>query len=181
MITRSDNEAARRLWADLGCADEAVVGGAGARTTLQHAGDAWADKGGGTSGAIWGEMLVALGMALGDDAAVDAASVGAGVARMKDAVMSFGKATVGDKTMIDAIVPFADRLNERLEAGDGLVAAWTDAAQTATSAAEATAQLTAKLGRARSHGDKSLGTPDPGAVSFALITHTVLDILKEDD
>ncbi|UYO97718.1 dihydroxyacetone kinase family protein [Microbacterium sp. M28] len=162
-------------------AEEAVAGGAGALTTLHHAGDAWADKGGGTSGAIWGEMLVALGTALGDDAEVDADAVGAGVARMKDAVMSFGKATVGDKTMIDAIVPFADRLTERLEAGDELVPAWTDAAALATEAAEATANLTAKLGRARSHGDKSLGTPDPGAVSFALITHTVLDILKGDD
>ncbi|WP_243229729.1 dihydroxyacetone kinase family protein [Microbacterium sp. CIAB417] len=162
-------------------AAEAVDGAAGARTTLQHAGDAWADKGGGTSGAIWGEMLVALGTALGDDARVDSAAVGTGVARMKDAVMSFGKATVGDKTMIDAIVPFADRLAEGLDAGDDLVTAWTAAAETATEAAEATAQLTAKLGRARSHGDKSLGTPDPGAVSFALITHTVLDILKGDD
>ncbi|MFK4762699.1 dihydroxyacetone kinase family protein [Microbacterium sp. ZW T5_45] len=159
-------------------AREAVQKNAGARTALHHAGDAWADKGGGTSGAIWGEMLVALGTALGDEAAVDRQAVGAGVARMKDAVMSFGKATVGDKTMIDAIVPFADRLSERLSAGGDLVSAWTDAADTATAAAEATANLTAKLGRARSHGDKSLGTPDPGAVSFALITHTVLDVLK---
>src|SRR5690606_8825333 len=52
-------------------------GGAGAQTLLKLAGDAWADKGGGTSGAIWGEMLVALGAVLGDEAAVDAAAVGA--------------------------------------------------------------------------------------------------------
>ena len=159
----------------------AAAAGAGARTTLQQAGDAWADKGGGTSGAIWGEMLVALGASLGDDAAVDADAVGAGVARMKDAVMSFGKATVGDKTMIDAIVPFADRLGERLADGAGLIDAWTDAVQAAHDAAQATAQLTAKLGRARSHGDKSLGTPDPGAVSFALIARTVLHVLEGDD
>ncbi len=162
-------------------ASRAIAAGAGARTAIQQAGDAWADKGGGTSGAIWGEMLVALGDALGDDADVDAAALGTGVGRMKDAVMSFGRATVGDKTMIDAIVPFADRLGERLESGDGLVEAWTQAAQAATEAAQATADLAARLGRARAHGDKSLGTPDPGAVSFALITHTVLDILKGDD
>jgi dihydroxyacetone kinase len=41
--------------------------------------------------------------------------------------------------------------------------------------------MTARLGRARSHGDKSLGTPDPGAVSFALSTQTVLDVLKENN
>jgi len=167
--------------AAVAAASSAAERGAGARTVLHHAGDAWADKGGGTSGAIWGEMLVALGDALGDEAPVDAAAVGAGIGRMKDAVMSFGKATVGDKTMIDAIVPFADRLAERLAEGAGLVEAWTDAAQTAEDAAQATARLTARLGRARSHGDKSIGTPDPGAVSFALITRTVLDILKGDD
>ncbi|MGB4137669.1 MAG: DAK2 domain-containing protein, partial [Microbacterium sp.] len=133
------------------------------------------------SGAIWGEMLVALGMALGDDSEVDAESCARGVARMKDAVMSFGKAQPGDKTMIDAIVPFADHLVQRVADGAGLVEAWSDAADVSTAAAQATADLTAKLGRARSHGDKSLGTPDPGAVSFALITHTVLDILKGDD
>ncbi|MFK4788959.1 dihydroxyacetone kinase family protein [Microbacterium sp. ZW T5_56] len=162
-------------------AAEVLSRGAGARTVLHHAGDSWADIGGGTSGAIWGEMLVALGESLGDDAAVGAAEVGAGVGRMKDAVMSFGKATVGDKTMIDAIVPFADALAEHLTAGAGLTEAWESAADTASAAAEATAQLTARLGRARAHGDKSLGTPDPGAISFALITHTVLDILQKEN
>ncbi|GGD61860.1 dihydroxyacetone kinase family protein [Microbacterium murale] len=158
-----------------------VADGAGARTTLQQAGDAWADKGGGTSGAIWGEMLVALGATLGDDDDVDTARVAAGITAMKDAVMSFGKATVGDKTMIDAIVPFADRLAELVDAGAELVDAWTDAAGTADAAAKATSDLTAKLGRARAHGDKSIGTPDPGAVSFALIARTVLDTLKGND
>lgn len=162
-------------------ASAAVTGGAGARTALQQAGDAWADQGGGTSGAIWGEMLVALGATLGDDGDVDAAKIAAGITAMKDAVMSFGKAKVGDKTMIDAIVPFADRLAELVGSGAELADAWTDAADTADAAAKATADLTAKLGRARAHGDKSLGAPDPGAVSFALITYTVLDILKGND
>ncbi|MCS3842921.1 dihydroxyacetone kinase family protein [Microbacterium sp. AK031] len=155
--------------------------GAGARTALQQAGDAWADKGGGTSGAIWGEMLVALGATLGDDDDVDAARTAAGVTAMKDAVMSFGKAKVGDKTMIDAIVPFADRLADLVDSGADLISAWADAAGAADQAAKDTADLTAKLGRARSHGDKSIGTPDPGAVSFALIAYTVLDILKGND
>ncbi|MDQ0615481.1 dihydroxyacetone kinase [Microbacterium sp. W4I4] len=162
-------------------AHEAFEIGGGAGGVLQWAADAWADDGGGTSGAIWGEMLAALAVSFGDSAAIDAEQVRVGVLRMKDAVMSFGKAKPGDKTMIDAIVPFADHLDEQVRGGAGLVPAWTDAAAVATEAAEATASLTAKLGRARSHGDKSLGTPDPGAVSFALITHTVLDILKGDD
>ncbi|HTN56454.1 MAG TPA: dihydroxyacetone kinase family protein [Microbacterium sp.] len=162
-------------------AREAAELGGGARGVLQWAADAWADEGGGTSGAIWGEMLAALGASFGDSAPIDAEQVRIGVLRMKDAVMSFGKAKPGDKTMIDAIVPFADHLDEQVRGGADLVQAWTDAVAVATQAADATASLTAKLGRARSHGDKSLGTPDPGAVSFALVTCTVLDILKGDD
>ncbi|KAA9158334.1 dihydroxyacetone kinase family protein [Microbacterium lushaniae] len=162
-------------------ARSAADAGAGARTALQRAGDAWADTGGGTSGAIWGEMLAALGAILGDEDEVTAAAVGDGVVAMKDAVMTFGKAQPGDKTMVDAMVPFADELTTRLGAGDPLGAAWASAAQAATAAAQATAEMTARVGRARAHGEKSVGTPDPGAVSFALVTRTVLENLKEED
>ena len=51
------------------------------------------------------------------------------------------------------------------------------AAEVAEEAARGTAELAAKLGRARAHGDKSIGTPDPGAVSFALVTTTVAEEL----
>ena len=69
----------------------------------------------------------------------------------------------------------------RLDAGDDLRTAWEHAADVATQAAAATAQLTARLGRARSHGDKSLGTPDPGAVSFVLVTQTALTLIQQGD
>jgi len=154
-------------------ARSAAADGAGAGTTLTEAGDAWSDQGGGTSGVIWGRILQTLGRALGDDAPVDAAAVSAAVVEAKDAVMGFGKAQVGDKTMIDAIVPFADDLIQGVAAGATLQDAWQHAATVAEKAAQQTAELAAKLGRARSHGEKSIGTPDPGAVSFALICTTV--------
>ena len=91
--------------------------------------------------------------------------------------MGFGKAQVGDKTMIDAIVPFVDALAGAVGAGRGLGAAWRDAAGVAAQAARDTAQLAAKLGRARSHGDRSIGTPDPGAMSFAMVCTTVSEEL----
>lgn len=158
----------------------AAAAGAGARTTLVRASDAWSDKGAGTSGAIWGVILRTLGNVMGDDAVVDAAVVGAGVKAMSDAVMSFGKAKPGDKTMIDAIVPFADALVQRLDAHEQLPLAWSGATEVAAAAAQATSEMTARLGRARAHGEKSLGTPDPGAVSFTLVAETVLKVLKEE-
>jgi dihydroxyacetone kinase len=151
----------------------AADAGAGAGTTLTEAGDAWSDQGGGTSGVIWGRILQTLGRAFGDDAPVNAAAVSAAVGEARDVVIGFGKAQVGDKTMVDAIVPFADDLGASVGAGRRLRDAWPQAAAVAEQAAQDTAQLAAKLGRARSHGDKSIGTPDPGAVSFALICTTV--------
>ncbi|MDQ0615355.1 dihydroxyacetone kinase [Microbacterium sp. W4I4] len=159
----------------------ALAAGSGLRTTLSAAGDAWSDKGGGTSGAIWGEMLIALGTSLGETSSVTTDSLGAGLTAMKCAVMNFGKAKPGDKTMIDAIVPFVDEFNRRIADGNDLIEAWAQAAHTSTVAADSTAAMAARLGRARTHGDKSLGTPDPGAVSFALVTRTVLNVLKEDN
>ena len=86
--------------------------------------------------------------------------------------MGFGKAQVGDKTMIDAIVPFADDLDRGVAAGAALRGRLAARRGPSPSRPRSgTAQLAAKLGRARSHGDKSIGTPDPGAVSFALVVH----------
>jgi D-erythrulose 4-kinase len=91
----------------------------------------------------------------------------------RTAVKGFGKAQVGDKTMIDAIVPFVDDLTDGIGAGRSLQEAWQHAAGVAEQAAQDTAQPAAKLGRVRSYGDKGIGTPDPGAVSFALVCTTV--------
>lgn len=161
-------------------ATKAFRAGAGAKTTLTWAADAWSDRAGGTSGAIWGEMLRTLGEHVGDDRHVTAKAISDGIVAAKDAVMAFGKAKVGDKTMVDAIVPFADDLARRIADGQKLREAWGHSAGVADEAAQETAALAATLGRAKSHGDKSIGTPDPGAVSFALICSTIYDVLTTD-
>ncbi|MFT2712156.1 dihydroxyacetone kinase family protein [Clavibacter sp. Sh2126] len=156
-------------------ATAAVEAGAGARTVLRIAGEAWSDKGGGTSGALWGLILRAVGDALADDDDVPATAeaVSAGIGAARDAVMGHGKAAVGDKTMVDALVPFAEVLAGRLGSGAPLGDAWAAASTAAREAADATAALKPGIGRARSHGDRSVGTPDPGAVSLALIATAV--------
>ncbi|WP_395639101.1 dihydroxyacetone kinase family protein [Pseudolysinimonas sp.] len=154
-------------------AREALSRGAGAGTLLIRAADAWSDKAGGTSGALWGVMLRALGTALGDDAAPTAVRVSAGVTAALAGIQKFGKAEVGDKTMVDAIVPFAETLAASVAVGQPLDVAWNAAAEIATGAAAATADLLPRMGRARPHAEKSLGTPDAGAHSFALIATAV--------
>ncbi|MDR2379072.1 MAG: dihydroxyacetone kinase family protein [Bifidobacteriaceae bacterium] len=155
-----------------------AAGGAGAGTTLADAADAWADRAGGTSGAIWGIILRTMGGALGDQDAPTAQSVARAVKAAGDAVTAFGKARVGDKTLVDALAPFAEAL-ERQAAGGDLAAAWAAAAPRARLAAESTRDLAAKIGRARPHAEKSLGTPDPGAISLAAIVEAVGGVLAK--
>lgn len=159
---RAANEAAATL-----------AGAAGAETLLRAAGDAWADRAGGTSGALWGAMLRAAGQVLGNDEAPDAQGVAAAIKAAVDAVAARGGARLGDKTMVDAIVPFAQTFEAEISGGASVATATRAAAQAATHAAAATADLTPRRGRARTHTEKSLGTPDPGAHSFALIVTAI--------
>jgi len=163
--------------ASVAAAATLLESGAGAGTLLARAGDAWANKAGGTSGALWGAILRAIGTGIGDTAAPSAESVSAGVAAAKDEVMSFGKAVIGDKTMVDALVPFSDVLSAEVAAGVPLAGAWATASESATSAATATADLLPRMGRARPHAEKSLGTPDAGATSLAYITAAIGSLL----
>ncbi|GAA0965234.1 dihydroxyacetone kinase family protein [Frigoribacterium faeni] len=166
----------RGVNAAVAAALDALQGGAGAGTLLDRAGDAWSDRAGGTSGALWGSALASLGSALTDDAAPSRRSVAAGVAAATDAILEFG-ATVGDKTMVDVLVPFSDSLTSSIDAGADLTTAWAAAADVAVAAAAATADLMPKMGRARPHAEKSLGTPDAGATSLGLITRAVADVI----
>jgi D-erythrulose 4-kinase len=169
----------RGVRAAVDAARDAVARGAGAGTTLHFAADAWADKAGGTSGALWGMALRAVGDAVGDSEAPDAPAVAAGVAGAAAAIMDFGKAKTGDKTLVDVLVPFRDALAAGVSAGQSLTEAWGAAAAVAEQAAEDTALLLPLMGRARPHAEKSLGTPDAGAVSMALIVRAIHNTLIE--
>jgi D-erythrulose 4-kinase len=163
----------RGVHAAVAAADESADRGAGASSVLVAAGDAWADRAGGTSGALWGAMLVAIGEALSDIGAPSADEIVAAVRAGADAITTQGGAHPGDKTMVDALLPFVDTLGSAVTAGSGIADAWHAAADAATAAADTTADMLPRLGRARPHAEKSLGTPDPGAVSFAVVMTAV--------
>ncbi|WP_285723958.1 dihydroxyacetone kinase family protein [Psychromicrobium xiongbiense] len=157
-------------------AQDALLAGAGSGSVLDRAGNAWSDRAGGTSGAIWGLILRTLGSTVGDTAVVDVTQISRGLSQATEAVMSFGKARPGDKTLVDALVPFTETLASRVQTNDSsavLWVAWDAAATAAQQAAEATAAMMPGMGRARSHGEKALGVADPGAVSLALIARAV--------
>lgn len=144
--------------------------GGGAATVLAGAGDAWSAAAGGTSGALWGALLTAFGTVLGDEKKVEGSTLKAAARAALDAVVRLGGAQPGDKTMVDAATPAV----EKLEAGGS----WQDAAEAARSGAEGTADMVARVGRARPLGEKSLGTPDAGATSLAHIIAALAERLK---
>lgn len=148
--------------------------GAGAATTLNAAGSAWSEHAGGTSGALWGAVLTAFGAVLGDEDPASDEAIRQAARAALDAVTRLGGAKLGDKTMVDAMDPFVTTLESSL---DPLSQAWTSACDAADKGAQATSEVTAKVGRARPLGEKSLGTPDPGAVSFHHVVVAVGSVL----
>lgn len=149
-------------------AHAALEEGAGARTLLVRAGEAWAESAGGTSGALWGAALTAAGTAFSDEAGAAPRDIVTALDVGIDAVLRLGGAEVGEKTMVDAAVPFRAALADAFT-GDNPGAAIRHAAGAARTAAAATGDIVARRGRSRVLGDKSLGTPDPGAVSFSIL------------
>jgi dihydroxyacetone kinase len=91
------------------------------------------------------------------------------VTSFADRIVQLGKAESGDKTMVDALLPFTSTFDRLVAEGEKPDRAWQEAATEATVAAEATAQLLPLKGRARPLAAKSLGTADPGATSLAMI------------
>jgi dihydroxyacetone kinase len=142
---------------------------AGVRELLQTAGDAWSETAGGTSGALWGAALAELGASLGSPDAITARDIAAAVRAAEQRIAELGGASPGDKTMLDALGPFASALSEEVDRGATLAAALMAAADAARQGVDATSAMTPRRGRARPLAERSLGHPDPGAMSFWII------------
>ncbi len=85
------------------------------------------------------------------------------------AMQRITKATVGDKTMMDALVPAVRALGTSAAQGVDIARAFEAAQEAAEKGAENTTTMIARLGRAKNLGEKTLGHPDPGAISVSLL------------
>lgn len=125
---------------------------------------------GGTSGPLWGTAFLRAGITAGDRQTLAASDVVALLRAAFAGIQKRGGAELGDKTLLDALGPFIDRLEQSLSGpGASLSNALGPAAETATSAAEATTGLVARRGRAAYTGERSRGSIDPGAAAVALM------------
>ncbi|MFE5336553.1 dihydroxyacetone kinase family protein [Isoptericola sp. NPDC056573] len=158
-------------------ADEALAAGADAPSVLRRAADRWADRAGGTSGALWGVGLLALADRLPAGGTLTGAHVVDGVRAARDEVCAVGGARPGDKTLVDALDPAVAALAAAHGNGAAAPDAWRAAVRAARDGASSTKDITARRGRSRVLGDKSLGVADPGATSLALLLAEVGDAL----
>jgi dihydroxyacetone kinase-like protein len=121
---------------------------------------------GGTSGPLFGMWFREFAKALADGVTTDA--LGLAATNAAAVVQRFGKAEVGHKTMVDAMVPAAQALTSAADQGADLATALSAAASAAHAGAASTEQLLARRGRASYVGEHARGVIDPGAVTVAL-------------
>jgi dihydroxyacetone kinase-like protein len=139
----------------------------------------WAVMGvdGGAAGPLIGSLLMGMAEAVGDKQELDVAGVASMFEGGLAQVNTYSQAKVGDKTMLDALVPAVEAIRAAVTAGDGAVAAMKKAADAAEKGAAATTDMLARIGRARNLGERSRGFADPGATSISLIFRGFADAL----
>lgn len=131
---------------------------------------------GGASGPLYGTFFLRLGKALPEESVlVDtfAEALQAGL----DGVIARGKATTGEKTMLDALAPAVAAFAEA--APQGGTAAAQAAAGAAAAGRDATIPMVATKGRASYLGERSVGHQDPGATSTAFMFQALAETLQE--
>ena len=135
---------------------------------------------GGTSGPIWGTgFLRAATTAAGEDS-LDTDRIVAMLRAAIEGIKARGGAELGDKTLLDALIPATDAIEERAKAGSPAAETLRAAAERARSAAEATRPMLAKKGRAAYTGERSVGTLDAGAVAVAVLLEALSEQYPAD-
>ncbi|MDD2414270.1 MAG: dihydroxyacetone kinase subunit DhaL [Eubacteriaceae bacterium] len=121
---------------------------------------------GGASGPLYGTAFMRAGMAMKGEEELSAEDIGKMFDAAIEGIVSRGKATTGEKTMLDAIVPAKDAYNESIASGKTITEALTVAEKAAWKGVDYTKTIKATKGRASYLGDRSIGFQDPGATSI---------------
>lgn len=140
-------------------------------------------KVGGVSGPIWGTAFLRAGVTAGDNTELTGEDVIAMLRASIAGIKQRGDSDLGDKTLLDALVPAVDSLEASLAdpatAADHGVAAIQRAADVAVEAAEATKPMVAKRGRAAYTGERSIGSVDAGATAVGVIFQAISAAWRE--
>jgi dihydroxyacetone kinase-like protein len=134
---------------------------------------------GGAAGPLYGTAFLRLSTAIADLDDDHPRQVAAAFTAALGGVQARGKATTGEKTMVDALSPAVDAINAAVEEGVDTVTVLERAAAAARAGMDATIPMRATKGRASYLGERSIGHQDPGATSCYLIIQAVTDVVRE--
>ena len=166
------------VFSDYDSFDKSSVG-----TVLKKIGLVLSGKVGGVSGPIWGTAFLRAGAAAGDKTALAPEDVIAMLRAAIAGIMARGGASLGEKTLLDALVPATDSLEaavgDPVMQGDHGVRAIQRAADVATKAAEDTKSMLAMRGRAAYTGERSIGSVDAGATAIGVILQAISAAWRE--
>ena len=140
---------------------------------MKAVGMAIMSKTGGAAGAIFGTVFRSGAKALSGKQTMDASALAEFLTAGCDAAAKRGGATPGQKTMLDALVPASKAVSNTEQAG--LSSALKAAHAASLEGLEATRDMIATTGKARSLGERSLGHVDPGALSISFILQAMHD------
>jgi dihydroxyacetone kinase-like protein len=133
---------------------------------------------GGATGPLLGSFLMGMSTGLGDLDTVDAKATAQMFQGGLEGLQKRSKARIGDKTLMDAMIPAVQTLSEAIEKGSTIQESMSLAAEAAENGATSTKEFKATFGRAKNLGDRTIGCQDPGATSISLIFRGFSDALK---
>ena len=140
---------------------------------LQAIGDAFTANVGGSAGSLYGAALQEAATVVDENSELDAVTLEKIFGAVVEAIQIRGNAQLGDKTMLDVLIPIRETFRAENCAGKSLEEILTQARDAARDGLEFTKTLAAKKGRAASLGKKSVGFEDPGAASSLIIFRTL--------
>lgn len=124
---------------------------------------------GGSMGPLYGVMFTQFAETIEKSRSIDAATFGAMLKNGLEGIQAIGSAKVGDKTLLDTLVPAIDAFDKANAEGKSFSEALDALVIAAEKGRDSTKDLVAKIGRASRLGERSLGVLDAGATSCALI------------
>lgn len=146
---------------------------------LKSVGKTLINQMGGAAGVIFGSFFRGGGRAIQDHTHLALTDLLTLLEGGLAAVQKRGKAQPGDKTLVDALAPAVAAVRQGVENDLAIAKALSDAAAAAVAGADQTRQMTARFGRAKFLGERSLGHQDAGATSMGLILNAWAAVVQQ--
>lgn len=130
---------------------------------------------GGATGPLYGSLFLGMSDATANKSELDGSALAGMLNGGLSSIMQQSKAKVGDKTMLDALIPAVEVAQKVASENGSITAILKAAAEAAKKGSDFTATIPAHFGRAKFQGDRTIGHPDPGSVSVSLFFQGLLN------